>query len=65
VALGRSLIADPDRPRKLAEQREEEVVPCLWDNVGCLRDSIHRGLAIRCIQNPNVGFEYEPDKALS
>ena len=59
VALGRSLIADPDWPRKLAEGREEEIVPCLWDNVGCLRDSIHRGLPIRCIQNPDVGFEHE------
>jgi len=59
VALGRPLIADPDWPRKLAEGRDEEVVPCLWDNVGCLRDSIHRGLPIRCIQNPDVGFEHE------
>jgi len=59
VALGRSLVADPDWPRKLAEGRDEEVVPCLWDNAGCLRDSIHRGLPIRCIQNPDVGFEHE------
>ena len=59
VAVGRSLIADPDWPRKLAEGREEEVVPCLWDNAGCLRDSIHQGLPIRCLQNPEVGFERE------
>ncbi len=59
VALGRPLIADPDWPRKLAEGREEDVVPCLWDNAGCLRDSIHRGLPIRCIQNPDVGSEHE------
>jgi 2,4-dienoyl-CoA reductase-like NADH-dependent reductase (Old Yellow Enzyme family) len=58
VALGRSLIADPDWPRKLAEGRDGEIVPCLWDNVGCLRDAIHRGLPIRCIQNPDVGFEH-------
>jgi len=57
VALGRSLIADPDWPRRLAEGRDEEIVGCLWDNVGCLRDSIHRGLPIRCIQNPEVGGE--------
>jgi 2,4-dienoyl-CoA reductase-like NADH-dependent reductase (Old Yellow Enzyme family) len=49
VALGRSLIADPDWPCKLAEGRDEGIVGCLWDNVGCLRDSIHRGLPIRCI----------------
>jgi 2,4-dienoyl-CoA reductase-like NADH-dependent reductase (Old Yellow Enzyme family) len=59
VALGRSLIADPDWPRKLAEGRDGEIVPCLWDNVGCLRDSIQCGLPIRCIQNPDVGFEHE------
>ena len=59
VALGRPLIADPDWPSKLAEGRDEEIVPCLWDNVGCLRDSIHQDLPIRCIQNPDVGFEHE------
>jgi 2,4-dienoyl-CoA reductase-like NADH-dependent reductase (Old Yellow Enzyme family) len=63
VALGRSLIADPDWPRKLAEGRDEEIVPCLWDNAGCLRDSIHQGLPIRCIQNPEVGFEHEVERS--
>jgi 2,4-dienoyl-CoA reductase-like NADH-dependent reductase (Old Yellow Enzyme family) len=59
VALGRPLIVDPDWPRKLAEGRDEEVVPCLWDNAGCLDDSILQGHHIRCIQNPDVGFEHE------
>ena len=59
VALGRSLIADPDWPRKLAEGRDDEVVPCLWENAGCTRDSIDQGLPIRCIQNQEVGFEHE------
>jgi 2,4-dienoyl-CoA reductase-like NADH-dependent reductase (Old Yellow Enzyme family) len=57
VALGRPLIADPDWPRKLAEGRDDEIVPCLWDNKGCLRDSIHKDLLVRCIQNPDAGFE--------
>jgi 2,4-dienoyl-CoA reductase-like NADH-dependent reductase (Old Yellow Enzyme family) len=61
VALGRSLIADPDWPRKLLEGRDEEIVPCLWDNAGCLRNSIHQGLPIRCVQNPRVGFEHEDE----
>jgi hypothetical protein len=34
-------------------------VPCLWENAGCLRDSIHRELPIRCVQNPDAGFEHE------
>jgi 2,4-dienoyl-CoA reductase-like NADH-dependent reductase (Old Yellow Enzyme family) len=59
VALGRSLIADPDWPRKLAEGRDDEIVPCLWENAGCIRDSIHQELPIRCIQNRQVGFEHE------
>jgi 2,4-dienoyl-CoA reductase-like NADH-dependent reductase (Old Yellow Enzyme family) len=59
VALGRSLIADPDWPRKLAEGRDDEVVPCLWDNGACLRASIHRGRPIRCVQNPQVGHEHQ------
>jgi 2,4-dienoyl-CoA reductase-like NADH-dependent reductase (Old Yellow Enzyme family) len=63
VALGRSLIADPDWPRKLAEGRDEAIVPCLWDNADCLRDSIHRELPIRCVQNPDVGFEHEIGRA--
>jgi 2,4-dienoyl-CoA reductase-like NADH-dependent reductase (Old Yellow Enzyme family) len=59
VALGRPLIADPEWPRKVAEGREEEIVRCLFDNAGCLRDSIAHGLPIRCVQNPDVGFEHE------
>ena len=57
VALGRSLIADPDWPLKLAEGRDDEIVPCLWDNAGCLRDSIDKGKPVRCIQNPEAGLE--------
>jgi 2,4-dienoyl-CoA reductase (NADPH2) len=59
VALGRPLIADPDWPHKVAEGREDEIAHCLWDNEGCLRDSIDQGLPIRCIKNFNVGFEHE------
>jgi 2,4-dienoyl-CoA reductase-like NADH-dependent reductase (Old Yellow Enzyme family) len=59
AALGRPLIADPDWPRKIQEERDGEIVPCLWDNVGCLRDSVMKGQPIRCIQNPDVGFEHE------
>jgi len=57
VALGRPLIVDPDWPRKLAEGRDGDVVACLWDNKGCLRDSVFSDHPIRCIQNPEVGFE--------
>jgi 2,4-dienoyl-CoA reductase (NADPH2) len=58
VALGRSLIADPDWPRKLAEGRDEDIVPCRWDNISCLRASINRERPIRCVQNRHVGFDH-------
>ena len=61
VALGRPLIADPDWPLKLGAGRDDDVVPCLWDNVGCLKASISRGRPIRCTQNPTVGFEARGD----
>ena len=60
VALGRSLIADPDWPNKLYEGREDEIVPCLWENAGCLRNSISVGKPLRCIQNPEAGLERLP-----
>ncbi len=59
IALGRPLIADPDWPRKVAEGRDDEIVPCLWENAGCLRNSIYQQRPIRCIQNAAVGFEHE------
>jgi 2,4-dienoyl-CoA reductase (NADPH2) len=62
VALGRPLIADPDWPTKLYEGRDDEVVPCVWDNRGCLRDSIHAGKPIRCIRNAQVGHEHEVER---
>jgi 2,4-dienoyl-CoA reductase-like NADH-dependent reductase (Old Yellow Enzyme family) len=59
VALGRPLIVDPDWPLKLYEGRDDEIVSCLWENAGCLRDSIHQEKPIRCIQNHSVGFEHQ------
>jgi 2,4-dienoyl-CoA reductase-like NADH-dependent reductase (Old Yellow Enzyme family) len=63
VALGRPLIADPDWPVKLAEGRDDDIVPCLWDNKGCLRDSIFSDSPIRCVQNPHAGHEASPSPA--
>jgi 2,4-dienoyl-CoA reductase-like NADH-dependent reductase (Old Yellow Enzyme family) len=59
VALGRPLIADPDWPNKLYEGRDDDVVSCLWDNAGCLRNSIYKSEPIRCVQNDRVGHEHE------
>lgn len=59
VALGRPLIADPDWPKKAMEGRESEIIPCLWDNKGCLKNSIYKGKPIRCVQNADVGFDHQ------
>ncbi len=59
IALGRPLIVDPDWPRKVLEGRDEEIVSCQWDNLGCLQNSVRQGKPIRCILNKEVGFEHK------
>ncbi len=54
VALGRTLIADPDWPLKALSGHEKEIRKC----VGCSECIVSRhaaGTAIRCGVNPNVG----------
>ena len=57
VALGRSLLADPDYPRKAAQGEFETIRPC----IGCCLGCIHAVLAKEpgsCVVNPDVGREY-------
>ncbi|MDR1650400.1 MAG: NAD(P)/FAD-dependent oxidoreductase [Synergistaceae bacterium] len=57
VALGRSLIADPDFVRKALEGKPEEIRPC----IGCMycreRLLVH-GNSVSCAVNPRMGREY-------
>jgi 2,4-dienoyl-CoA reductase (NADPH2) len=62
IALGRPLIADPDWTKKVKEGEGEAIVPCIWDNGGCLNKTIMKGRPIRCVQNSSVGFEHEGTK---
>ena len=58
VALGRSIIADPEYPNKAREGRVAEIRPC----VGCCLGCIHAVLAKEpgsCVVNPDVGREYK------
>lgn len=56
VAFGRSMIADPELPRKLATGKEEDIRPCIRGNEGCISNtSIQR--ALRCEVNPAAGRE--------
>ncbi len=55
VALGRPLLADPDWPRKVKENRLDDVRPCIACNEGCLRHLPY----LSCTVNPQTGMERE------
>jgi 2,4-dienoyl-CoA reductase-like NADH-dependent reductase (Old Yellow Enzyme family)/thioredoxin reductase len=57
VALGRSLLADPYWARKAREGRENEIIPCISCNDGCIGGRTFRNLHIRCTVNPTTGRE--------
>lgn len=58
VAMGRSLIADPDLPTKAKEGRVEEIRKCVYCNQGCIERLIQE-MEITCTVNPTVGKEGE------
>ena len=55
--MGRSMLCDPEFPRKAAEGREQEIRPCIGCN-HCLV-SINADKRICCSMNPEVGLERE------
>lgn len=56
VCWGRPLIADPDLPNKVRENRLHTITPCIACNQGCF-DRIMRGAPVECILNPMAGRE--------
>lgn len=52
VVMGRTLIADPDLPRKVAEGREAFIRPCISCSEGCGGQP-----QMSCVLNPGVGRE--------
>lgn len=58
VNMGRPLIADPDLPKKAAEGRTEDIVPCIACCQGCY-DYLRSQKPITCLVNPMVGREKE------
>lgn len=56
IAMGRSLIADPELPLKAREQRLEDIRPCIACNQGCV-DRLYKNLDIACLTNPVAGRE--------
>lgn len=58
VAVGRSLLADPEWPLKVKEGRLEDIRPCIGCHDACLARVIS-GAAISCAVNPATGNEKE------
>ena len=57
VAMGRKLLADPALPRKLAEDRVDDVRPCLYQ-YRCIGNIFVRG-SVACVANPETARERE------
>jgi len=57
VALGRTLLADPEWPRKAAEGRIEDICKCLSCNF--CHNKMFLNLPLRCAVNPNLGRDAE------
>ncbi len=64
VGLARPLLADPDWPLKVLEERVEDIVPCVACMEGCM-DRLMQGQAVTCALNPDAGREHEIDERLS
>ncbi|MFA5906752.1 MAG: FAD-dependent oxidoreductase, partial [Desulfobacula sp.] len=56
ICWGRPLIADPELPRKIMEDRMDEIVQCISCNQGCL-DAVFTKTPVCCTVNPRVGRE--------
>jgi 2,4-dienoyl-CoA reductase (NADPH2) len=58
VAMGRSLIADPELPAKARAGREAEIVHCIACAQGCF-DNLFKLKRVECLCNPTAGHELE------
>jgi len=62
IALGRTLLADPDWPRKVRMQRASEINHCVSCNQGCI-SRLFAQEDVWCTVNPRCGREYLWDDA--
>jgi NADPH-dependent 2,4-dienoyl-CoA reductase/sulfur reductase-like enzyme len=61
VAFGRQSLADPAMPKKAAEERLEDMIPCIACLQGCVAN-MFAGNPICCLTNPFLGHESEEIK---
>jgi NADPH-dependent 2,4-dienoyl-CoA reductase/sulfur reductase-like enzyme len=57
--MGRALLADPDLPRKDAEGRDDDIIPCIGCNQGCFGRLMIQRTTATCMINPTAGRERE------
>lgn len=57
VMFGRQAIADPHFPKKLMENRREDIRPCILCNEECIGRIFGRLTQLSCAVNPSAGFE--------
>lgn len=62
IAIGRTLLADPEWPNKVREGRLDEVNPCIACNQGCI-SRLFAGQDVWCTVNPETGREQQFAKA--
>lgn len=56
IMLGRPLLADPQWPRKVMDDKTREIIHCIGDHEGCI-ESFKKGGHPCCSVNPYTGFE--------
>jgi len=55
----RAMIADPMLPAKIAEDRQEDIIPCIACNLCLAR--LFRDAELNCAVRPSLGHESEPE----
>lgn len=60
VTMARASLADPDMPKKIQEDRGDEVIRCIGCLQGCAGEN-SKGNCVRCLVNPLTGMEDEYD----
>ncbi len=57
LMVGRTMIADPELPNKIAEGCPDEIKPCIGCNEGCICKVTFGCSSISCAVNASAGFE--------
>jgi 2,4-dienoyl-CoA reductase (NADPH2) len=55
----RAMIADPFLPKKILEDRQDEIIPCMACNICLAR--LFRDAELNCMVRPSLGRESEPE----